>query len=243
MVLEEARVLLAHGDPFEAERLRRMLVPCPSLILCRDMEAALRALDARPCDLLIMPFALPGADAREARERLCAMKLVSTPAMLVLMPEGLTRYRKELEAGGVARVLSLPVDEEELLSAIWSLTPWERLRPDWAREERICALLDRLSIGRGLKGYGYLVRAVRLLASNGALMQRLKNEVYPLCAQDASGEAVERAMRHAIEGAWLRGDLETQYRLFGNTIDEAKGKPTNAEFLSRVVETLRMEAG
>ena len=73
---------------------------------------------------------------------------------------------------------------------------------------------------------------------------RLSTQVYPMIAREygASAAAVERLMRHAIESAWLHGDIETQYTFFGNTVDASKGKPTNSEFIARITEALRLEA-
>ena len=242
MELESARVLLAQSDPFERERIGRMLAPCAELSACAGFDEAARLLRERPYDLFLMPFAIRGADASTAREKICALRENSCPAMIVLLPEGLAQYENTLYNEGVACVLRAPAREGELRATVARLTPEDRLTPAWADAARIRSVLDRMSIGRNLKGYGYLLRAAGLLARDGSLAQQLGTVVYPLCAGDGRGESVERAIRHAIERAWLRGDLEAQYRLFGNTIDEAKGKPTNAEFLSRVVETLRMEA-
>ena len=64
-----------------------------------------------------------------------------------------------------------------------------------------------------------------------------------VCARGSGDrERDERLVRHAIETAWLKGDMERQYALFGNTVDEKRGKPTNSEFIARVTEALRLEA-
>lgn len=242
MDLTQMRVLLAQSDPREEARLTRALSGCREVTVCRDCRGVLEALHQGVCDALIMPLAICGADARQVRAEICALREISCPAMIVLLPEGLARSMRRLYNEGAVCVERGPNDERALLKAIGSLTQGDRLTPDWADEARVRAALDCLSIPRGLKGYMLLVRAVRLLAKNGRLIGRLASDVYPFCEEGVSGAAAEKAMRRAIETAWLKGDLETQYRLFGNTIDEAKGKPTNAEFLSRVVETLRMEA-
>lgn len=241
MELARTRALLAHSDPHEEARLRLALDGCASLAVCRDYSGLVQALSQRSFDLLIMPMAIRGADAQTVRAHLCARREISCPAMIVLLPNGLARAMRSFYNEGVVCLEGTPAEEERLLAAVGGLSEGDRLLPDWAGEERVRAVLDRLSIARTLKGYALLLRAAQLLAKNGLLIGRLKNDVYPACGA-GSGEAAERAIRHAIESAWLKGDLETQYRLFGNTIDEAKGKPTNAEFLSRVVETLRMEA-
>lgn len=115
MVLMETRVLLAHGDPLERERLRRVLAACPSLTECRDMDEAERALRARPCDVLVMPFAIPGADAGSLCAAICRMREVSCPAVIVLLPEELSRFGDALRQCGVARLLASPARGEELL--------------------------------------------------------------------------------------------------------------------------------
>lgn len=241
MELARTRALLAHSDPCEEARLRLALNGCASLTVCRDYIGLQQALSQRTFDLLIMPMAIRGADAETVRAQICARREISCPAMIVLLPNGLARAMRSFYNEGVVCLEGAPAEEKRLLAALGGLSEENRLLPDWAGAERVRAVLDRLSIARTLKGYALLFRASRLLAKNGLLIGRLKTDVYPACGE-GSGEAAERAIRHAIENAWLKGDLEAQYRLFGNTIDEAKGKPTNAEFLSRVVETLRMEA-
>ena len=241
MDIAKARVLLAHSDPHEEARLRQALRPCRRVDACRDYPGLVRAMNERAYDLLIMPVAVCGADAETVRAEICARREISCPAMIVLLPNGLARAMRSFYNEGVVCSEGAPAEEKRLLETLGGLSEDDRLLPDWAGEEKVRAVLDRLSIPRTLKGYDLLLRASRLLAKNGLLIGRLKTDVYPACGE-GSGEAAERAIRRAIESAWLKGDLETQYRLFGNTIDEAKGKPTNAEFLSRVVETLRMEA-
>lgn len=241
MELARTRVLLAHSDPYEEARLCLALDGCASLTVCRDYPGFVKTLSQRSFDLLIMPMAIRGADAEAVCAQLCARREISCPAMIVLLPNGLAQAMRSFYNEGVVCLEGTPAEEKCLLAALGGLSEGSRLLPDWACEEKVRAVLDRLSISRTLKGYTLLLRAAQLLAKNGLLIGRLKTDVYPACGK-GSGEAAERAIRRAIESAWLKGDLEAQYRLFGNTIDEAKGKPTNAEFLSRVVETLRMEA-
>ena len=241
MDIARMRVLLAQSDPHEESRLRQALSQCRLVDACRDFSGLMQALGERAYDLLIMPMAICGADAETVRDELRARREITCPAMIVLLPDGLAYALRSFYNEGVVCLEGAPVAEKRLLEAIRRLTEEDRLLPDWAAEERVRAVLDRLSIPRTLRGYGLLLRAAQMLAKNGLLVGRMKTDVYPACGE-GSGEAAERAIRRAIESAWLKGDLETQYRLFGNTIDEAKGKPTNAEFLSRVVETLRMEA-
>ena len=244
MDVEKVRVLLAMSDAAQAAQLAQELRPCQMTTVCRDAQEVVREIKRRPYDVLIAPFAVRGADVSWLMEKICTLKEISFPAVLVLLPEGLAQYENTLYNEGAACVMRAPCGEECLRKAIARLTPAERLLPEWAQASRVSALLDRLCISRRLKGFGCLVSAAQLIARDGALIHRLKPDVYPLCERGGAGNGavVERAIRHAIETAWLKGDLETQYRLFGNTIDESKGKPTNAEFLSRVVETLRMEA-
>ena len=244
MRLSQARVLLAQSDPLSREETARMLTCCAALMEEADVSGVLERLRQRPADVLVCDFALRGGDALSLREALCGMDLISWPAMLVLLPEGLAQYTQTLYNNDVACVLPKG-NIQALPEAVQRLRPCDRLTPDCARDGRIAARLKALSLRQDLAGYGYLLRAISLKVRCGdALTARA---IYEEVARLQGGgctkaSVVERCIRHAVEEAWTRGDPGPQYRLFGNAIDESRGKPTNAELIARVAQSLRTEA-
>ena len=123
---------------------------------------------------------------------------------------------------------------------------------DLARAKR--EYLDYLAIERGsssntVEAYGRdLDRYLAFLSDAGIARPEdvtraaIEDHIAALTGVGLAPTSVERLIRHAIESAWLRGDMEQQYALFGNTVDEQRGKPTNGEFIARVTEALRLEA-
>ena len=164
MDIAKARVLLAHSDPHEEARLRQALRPCRRVDACRDYPGLVRAMNERAYDLLIMPVAVCGADAETVRAEICARREISCPAMIVLLPNGLARAMRSFYNEGVVCLEGAPAEEKRLLETLGGLSEDDRLLPDWAGEEKVRAVLDRLSIPRTLKGYDLLLRASRLLA-------------------------------------------------------------------------------
>ena len=158
MDIAKARVLLAHSDPHEEARLRQALRPCRRVDACRDYPGLVRAMNERAYDLLIMPVAVCGADAETVRAEICARREISCPAMIVLLPNGLARAMRSFYNEGVVCLEGAPVGEKRLLETLGGLSEDDRLLPDWAGEEKVRAVLDRLSIPRTLKGYDLLPR-------------------------------------------------------------------------------------
>lgn len=108
-------------------------------------------------------------------------------------------------------------------------------------EETIEDLLLELGVPCHLNGHPYLVTAVMAAAKEPGTIGAITGELYPQVAKafDTTPSRVERAIRHAIEVAWDRGNLDTQQQIFGYTIDPNKGKPTNSEFIARVAKIVR----
>ena len=111
------------------------------------------------------------------------------------------------------------------------------------QEERVRLLkakatehLRELGVPQHIKGYKYLRHALVAVAQDGSLVEAITKALYPSVAQefDTTPSRVERAIRHAIEVAWDRGDLEILDQYFGNSISRTKGKPTNSEFIATV---------
>ena len=104
-------------------------------------------------------------------------------------------------------------------------------------------LLNRLGITPNLKGHTYLRKAIELEVESNSSMEGMMKCLYPQVAADcnASPASVERNIRHAIEVAWSRGKLDTLDQLFGYTVSNGKGKPTNSEFIALIADTIRLE--
>ena len=110
-------------------------------------------------------------------------------------------------------------------------------------EERVTEVVHELGIPAHIKGYKYVRFALVEAVERPEILDAITKELYPTVAKEfrTTSSRVERAIRHAIEVAWDRGDLEVLQGYFGNTVDRFKGKPTNSEFLALISERLRME--
>lgn len=93
-----------------------------------------------------------------------------------------------------------------------------------------------------LMGHQYTIRAILLVMEDWRYINKITQYLYPLIAQEFSTTAfrVERAIRHLIEVAWNRGDVDVLDRYFGNTVSPEKGKPTNGEFIARLANVVKL---
>ena len=105
------------------------------------------------------------------------------------------------------------------------------------------SLLREVGIPTSIKGYRYTVTGIVLLVNHPEMADVVTKELYPGIAKAhrTSGSRVERAIRHGVEVAWSRGDLDVLKKYFGNTVSNSKGKPTNSEFLTRMAEAVLEE--
>ena len=104
--------------------------------------------------------------------------------------------------------------------------------------------MHELGIPAHIKGYRYLRDAIIMVVDRVDLLSKITKELYPSIAQKytTTPSRVERAIRHAIEVAWDRGNMDFIQRVFGHTISQEKGKPTNSEFIAMVADRLRLGA-
>lgn len=102
-------------------------------------------------------------------------------------------------------------------------------------------LLLELGIPDRLKGHRYIVEALRYTVKHSDSMPSVSKELYPAVAKTfrETPSRVERAIRHCIDVAWDRCDLDVLAKYFGNTVSSLKGRPTNGEFISRVANVIR----
>ena len=104
-------------------------------------------------------------------------------------------------------------------------------------------IMRQIGVPAHIKGYQYLRTAILLCVRDSEMMNSVTKLLYPTVAKQYSTtpSRVERAIRHAIEVAWDRGDVEVLSEYFGYTIQNTRGKPTNSEFIAMISDKLRLQ--
>ena len=118
-----------------------------------------------------------------------------------------------------------------------SETPKDRLKG------RVTGMIQSVGVPAHIKGYQYLREAIMMVVNDIDVINQITKSLYPKIAYkfNTTPSRVERAIRHAIEVAWGRGQQEAVESIFGYTISAAKGKPTNSEFIAMIADKLRLE--
>ena len=110
-------------------------------------------------------------------------------------------------------------------------------------ESNVTAIIHEIGVPAHIKGYQYLREAIIMTVEDMDVMNAVTKVLYPEVAQkfNTTASRVERAIRHAIEVAWDRGDLDTLQKYFGFTVSNSKGKPTNSEFIAMIADRLQLQ--
>lgn len=110
-------------------------------------------------------------------------------------------------------------------------------------EHDVTRLLHEIGIPAHIKGYQYLRDAIEISVEEEDMLISVTKVLYPAIAKrhNTTSSRVERAIRHAIEVAWSRGRLDTIHELFGYTVSNGKGKPTNSEFIALISDKIRLD--
>ena len=212
-----------------------------------DGEEALRLCRQNPPDVLVMDLVLNQADGVEVLQQLEGLE--HRPKVLVL--SGFAR-------GSVAELAAASGADYYMLKPCRLTAVAERVRQlaalreteDGPEEEQsrrlehvVTSIIHEIGVPAHIKGYQYLREAIIIAVGDMDVINAVTKVLYPEVAKrfGTTASRVERAIRHAIEVAWDRGDLETLQKYFGYTVSNAKGKPTNSEFIAMIADRLQLQ--
>ena len=121
--------------------------------------------------------------------------------------------------------------------------PKENKKSEDNLEALVTNVIHELGVPAHIKGYQYLREAIMMVINDIDIINQITKQLYPEIAEKykTTPSRVERAIRHAIEVAWARGQADAVENIFGYTISAAKGKPTNSEFIAMIADKLRLE--
>ena len=212
-----------------------------------DGEEALSKIKeiSKNIDLIVMDLIIPKMDGVTVLEKI-KNDNINIKSIITTSMNSVEVINKCMKIG-VNYYLLKPYNIEALEGHIISIMNSKETKltiGDKEIKQAITSLLHSLGIPSHIKGYNYIRDSIDLMYNNPELIGAITKELYPEIANkyETTASRVERAIRHAIEVSWNRGDYEVMESLFGNSVDYDRAKPTNSEFIATLADKLRIDA-
>lgn len=193
-------------------------------------------------DVVLVDLTLPDTDALELITQV-REEYVRVPVFIVVSDIRNNFIERQVMESGASYFLPRPYDVEELPSIVKSVCRKTVTKNCADTEIMVTDIIQKLGVPAHIKGYHYLRTAILSAIDDTRLMECVTKQLYPCVAKkyDTTSSRVERAIRHAIEIAWDRGNTETINSFFGYSIDSYRGRPTNSEFIALVTDRIRLQ--
>ena len=199
---------------------------------------------ANDFDVLVMDLIIPKMDGLSVLETI-RKRGISVKSIIATSVNSTVVINKCMDEG-VNYYMLKPYDMSSLSSRIkevYKSSSKELLLDDKSLNGAITDMLHSLGIPSHIKGYSYIRDSISLMYKNPSMIGAITKELYPEVASmyDTTSSRVERAIRHAIEVSWSRGDYDLMESLFGHSVDYDRAKPTNSEFIATLADRLRLD--
>lgn len=213
-----------------------------------DGETAVSILEQTHPDVLVVDLLLPKVDGIGVLRKAAALERAPI-AMVVsgFLTDYMTGMAAELNVRYfMAKPCMLDAVAERLGEIIRSENAEKLPAPAFEAidlETMVTSVIHEIGVPAHIKGYQYLREAIKIAVNDMEVINAITKVLYPQVAKTFSTtpSRVERAIRHAIEVAWDRGDLEVLQSFFGYTVSNSKGKPTNSEFIALIADRLQLQ--
>jgi len=257
----KTRVLLADPNDDYRRLMSQLLTDEGDMEVVGDVPdgmSALELIQKTSPDVVLTDLVLPKLDGLGLLRRLSESD--TAPGVIVLSSFVTDRVMTQCSELGAYYFLSKPCDSAAVISHIRDCKNQMHMKPrlyvppnpvrrsiEHQLEGLVTDILHEIGVPAHIKGYQYLREAIIMVIADLEAINAVTKILYPGVAKKFSTtpSRVERAIRHAIEVAWDRGDIEILQRFFGYTVSNIKGKPTNSEFIAMIADSLslRQKAG
>ena len=240
--------------------------PCAAVMKAHALDAQAVAKDGRQLlslieqtrpDVVIMDFFLPHLDAIGVLNGIKKMNLPKNPQIMIMSSFDNPNLEREALLAGADYYFLKPFDADEMAERILSLngktqaeplhrhalaTPSTAVTPS-SLEMKVTEIIHQIGVPAHIKGYQYIRDAIIMAINDDDIINAVTKRLYPAVAKKhgTTSSRVERAIRHAIEVAWDRGDVDVLNSYFGYTIHNGRGKPTNSEFIAMISDRFRLQ--
>ena len=234
--------------------------------MARDGEEAIEIMQDITPDVVLLDVIMPHLDGLGVLEKISTMQINKKPICIMLSAVGQDKITQKAIALGAEYYVVKPFDIQVLIHRIKELKNYQPApskgnfilkenkaqyidipRTEKKKEDSLEALvtnvIHEIGVPAHIKGYQYLREAIMMVVNDIDVINQITKQLYPDIAQKyrTTPSRVERAIRHAIEVAWGRGQPDVVENIFGYTVSASKGKPTNSEFIAMIADKLRLE--
>ena len=231
--------------------------------IAKDGREALELIQQKQPDLVVLDIIMPHLDGLGVLEKLNGMDLDKMPRVIVLSAVGQDKITQQAITLGADYYVVKPFDMDIFTKRIREMFNTQDVetkrrsvstqvvereaaatrRGPIDLETEITSIIHEIGVPAHIKGYMYLREAITMVVNDMELLSAVTKELYPSIAKkyNTTASRVERAIRHAIEVAWGRGQVDAINKLFGYTVHNEKGKPTNSEFIAIIADKLRLK--
>ena len=224
--------------------------------IAKDGVEALELIQEKKPDLVVLDIIMPRLDGLGVLEKLNIMCLDPKPRIIVLSAVGLDKITQTALALGVDYYVIKPFDMDVFVKRIRRMFNSTKISNDVKKSEskvyelepvdlfsEITNIICQIGVPAHLKGYTFLREAICMVVNDIELLSAVTKELYPEIGKkyNTTASRVERAIRHAIEVVWSRGEVEVINTLFGYTFRNDEGRPTNSQFIAMAADKLRLE--
>ena len=251
--MAELNIAIAEDNPLMMELLSSILEEEDGFVVvgkADNGEDAYQMIMEKGPDLVLLDVIMPKLDGISVLEKVRAARSgKNMPAVIIVSAAGNETVASAAFRNGASYYILKPFDREILLDKI-HLVAEERIRTktvsvvrEKPAETYFAQLLHKIGIPAHIKGYQYLRDAITISVEEKEMLVSVTKVLYPTIAKKhgTTSSRVERAIRHAIEVAWSRGQLEMIHEIFGYTVNSGKGKPTNSEFIALITDKIRLD--
>lgn len=226
-----------------------------------DGKNAVNIINTTKPDILLLDIIMPEKDGLSILEDIVKDEKNERPTTIVMSAIGQEKVTQKAISLGATYYVVKPFDMATLVERLRDLVEEQQIgnisEPIYYKnvtinrnnsintpiEVRVTNIIHDVGVPAHIKGYQYIREAILLAVENQDIINSITKTLYPTLATkfNTTPSRVERAIRHAIEVAWNRGQIEIHDKIFGYTVNSNKGKPTNSEFIAMIADKLMME--
>ena len=215
----------------------------------KDGITAIELIKSNSYDAVIVDLWLSKVDGIGVIRTATSLNLSKRPALILMSPINKQSILLEATELGADLCIPKPFDFSSLVYHIEAIMKSKSSNSPNSTsknadmEAQVTKIIHQIGVPAHIKGYQYLRTAILMTIDDNEIINSVTKVLYPSVAKkyQTTTSRVERAIRHAIEVAWDRGDVDTLNSYFGYTIQNSRGKPTNSEFIAMIADNLRLK--